>query len=86
MPRKRTNAGAGYSGARRHGFSFGLNEFTANNSHRPRATQVGGAASAHDRNWWRSEARRLGSDWAGILALHAAVVTAWWKRHEPAVS
>jgi hypothetical protein len=36
-----------------------------------------------DRNWWRAEARRIGSDWPNVLALHAAVVAALRKRHDP---
>ncbi len=37
----------------------------------------------HDRAWWRVEARRRGSDWAGILRLHAEVVATWRTRHDP---
>jgi hypothetical protein len=40
------------------------------------------AAAHHDRAWWRLEARRVGTDWDGILALHAAVVAAWRARHD----
>jgi hypothetical protein len=35
-----------------------------------------------DRAWWRAEAHRVGTDWAGIIALHAAVVAAWRRRHD----
>jgi hypothetical protein len=31
------------------------------------------AVAHHDRDWWRIETRRVGSDWSGLLALHAAV-------------
>ena len=37
----------------------------------------------HDRAWWRAEARRVGSDWPGILALHSSVVATWRARHDP---
>jgi hypothetical protein len=37
----------------------------------------------HDRNWWRAEARRLGSDWPGILAVQAEVIARWRARHDP---
>jgi hypothetical protein len=40
-------------------------------------------AAFHDRNWWRVEARRVGSDWGGVLAVHAKVVAAWRRRHDP---
>jgi hypothetical protein len=40
------------------------------------------AAAFGDRDWWRAEARRVGSDWSGVLALHAAVVAAWRRRHD----
>jgi hypothetical protein len=33
-------------------------------------------AKLHDRDWWRVESRRLGTDWSGILALHSDVVAA----------
>jgi hypothetical protein len=36
-----------------------------------------------ERLWWRAEARRVGSDWSGVLALHARVVTVWRARHDP---
>jgi hypothetical protein len=36
-----------------------------------------------DRAWWRVEARRLGSDWPGILRLQADAVDAWRARHDP---
>jgi hypothetical protein len=36
-----------------------------------------------DRAWWREEARRVGSDWSGVLALRAEVVAAWRRRHDP---
>ena len=35
--------------------------------------------AAHDRAWWHIEARRVGSDWNGILALHADFIRAWRK-------
>jgi hypothetical protein len=37
----------------------------------------------HDREWWRVEARGHGSDWPGILRLHAEVVAVWRSRHDP---
>jgi hypothetical protein len=37
----------------------------------------------HDRAWWRIEARRLGSDWPGILRLQAEAVFGWRARHDP---
>ena len=40
-------------------------------------------AACHDRNWWRTEGRRVGSNWPGILALHAEVVAAWRRRRDP---
>jgi len=40
------------------------------------------AAAHHDRAWWRLEARRVGSDWPAVLALHAAVVAAWRARQD----
>jgi hypothetical protein len=40
-------------------------------------------AAHHDRAWWRLEARRVGSDWPAVLALHAEVVAAWRARHDP---
>jgi hypothetical protein len=36
----------------------------------------------HDRSWWRLEAARLGTDWPGVLASHAAVVVACRRRHD----
>jgi len=49
-------------------------------THHPNAAM---AAAFHDRNWWRAEARRAGSDWPGVLAPHAAIVAAWRRRHDP---
>jgi hypothetical protein len=40
-------------------------------------------ALVHDRPWWRLAAVRLCSDWPGVLALHAAAVAAWRRRHDP---
>jgi len=40
-------------------------------------------APNRDRAWWRAEARRVGSDWPGILALHSSVVATWRARHDP---
>jgi hypothetical protein len=37
----------------------------------------------HDRAWWRAEARRLNSDWPGILRLQAEVVAGWRARNDP---
>jgi hypothetical protein len=28
------------------------------------------AEALHDREWWRAEAPRLGTDWEGIIATH----------------
>jgi hypothetical protein len=39
-------------------------------------------AAHHDRAWWRAEARRLGSDLPGVLALHVEVVNTWQRRHK----
>jgi hypothetical protein len=36
-----------------------------------------------DRAYWRREAARVGSDWAGVLATHAEAVTAWRTRYDP---
>jgi len=41
------------------------------------------ASPARDRAWWRGEARRGGSDWPGVLALHVEVVNTWRRRHDP---
>jgi hypothetical protein len=41
------------------------------------------AAGAITRAWWRIEARRLGSDWPGILRLQAEAVFSWRARHDP---
>jgi hypothetical protein len=52
----------------------------------PRSTDHPNAATAaafHEREWWRAEARRVGSDWPGILALHATMVAAWRRQHDP---
>ena len=40
------------------------------------------AAAFRDRDWWRAEALRVGSDWPSVLASHAAVVAAWRRRHD----
>ena len=37
------------------------------------------ATAHHDRAEWHIEARRVGSDWNGILALHADFIRAWCK-------
>jgi hypothetical protein len=44
---------------------------------------VAGIAAVHDRKWWRIEARRVGSDWDSILALHATVIASWRAKHDP---
>jgi len=36
----------------------------------------------HDREWWRVEAHRKGSDWPSILNTHAAAVRAWRILHD----
>src|SRR5262249_1110256 len=36
----------------------------------------------HDREWWRVEAHRVGSDWPSILNTHAAAVRAWRILHD----
>jgi len=51
----------------------------------PRSTTRPSAATDaahHDRAWWRAEARRVGSDWPGVLALHVEVVNTWQRRHK----
>ena len=45
------------------------------------ANKLASAVVHHDRAWWRLEARRVGSDWPDVLALHAAVIAAWRRRH-----
>lgn len=51
---------------------------------RPAAPKQRGAEnSVHDRAWWRAEARRVGSDWHGILKLHLEVIACWRARHDP---
>ena len=50
-----------------------------NTTRHPAATAV----AFRDHGWWRGEARRVGSDWTRLLALHAAVVAAWRRRHGP---
>jgi hypothetical protein len=52
----------------------------------PRSTDRPDAATnatVHDREWWRAKARCAGSDWPGVLALHAAVVALWRRQHDP---
>ena len=44
---------------------------------------VATVAAHHDRAWWRLEARRVGSDWSGVLALQAEMVARWRARHDP---
>ena len=39
-------------------------------------------AAHHDREWWRVEARRMGSDWPSILNTYAAAVRAWRILHD----
>jgi hypothetical protein len=48
------------------------------NDHGPRD-----GAAHHDRAWWRIEARRLGTDWRGVLRLHAEAVATWRASHDP---
>jgi hypothetical protein len=36
----------------------------------------------HDREWWRVEARRVGSDWPSILNTYAAAVRSWRILHD----
>lgn len=38
----------------------------------------------HGRLWWRAESRRLGSDWAGVVALHHDVVQSFRRAYEAA--
>ena len=38
------------------------------------ATAVDITPPVRDRDWWRAEAARVGSDWNGIIAGHVAVV------------
>jgi hypothetical protein len=45
--------------------------------------EVNSPNANHDRAWWRIEARRLGSNWPGILRLQAEVVATWRSRHDP---
>jgi hypothetical protein len=59
----------------RHGRAINLPNNTA-------STEPATVAAHHDRAWWRVEARRVGSDWPAVLALHAAVVAAWRARHD----
>ena len=55
--------------------------------HNPVVSETLATASSrchyHDRAWWRAEARRLGSNWPGIMRLHLEVVAAWRARHDP---
>jgi hypothetical protein len=48
----------------------------------PRKT-VATVAAHHDRDWWRLEPRRRGSDWPAVLTPHAIVMVAWRARHDP---
>jgi len=57
----------------------GAIENSPNTAGRDRATD----APHRDRAWWRAEARRVGSDWFAVLALHASVVATWRARHDP---
>jgi hypothetical protein len=36
----------------------------------------------HDREWWRVEVRRLGSDWPSILKTYAVAVRGWRILHD----
>jgi hypothetical protein len=38
---------------------------------------------SHDRKWWITEARRIGSDWDSLLASHLAAIAAFRKRNDP---
>jgi hypothetical protein len=60
----------------RAGCAIGIPNSTAH--HRPAIADN----TPHPRSWWQREARRVGSDWPGVLALHAAVVAAWRARHD----
>jgi hypothetical protein len=51
------------------------------NSTVPNTTATDGAHKG--RAWWRAEARRVGSDWPAVLALHTSVVATWRARHDP---
>jgi hypothetical protein len=48
-----------------------------------RAIRNNNCRAYHDRDWWCIEARRLGSDWPGLLRLQAEVIAAWRARHDP---
>jgi hypothetical protein len=58
------------------GSAIGIPNSTAH--HRPAIADNAPRA----RSWWQREARRVGSDWPVVLALHAAVVAAWRARHD----
>jgi hypothetical protein len=75
------------------GFSFEANG-SADNNRSAHATQAnrrhaeptapaGGTEPTRDREWWRREAGRVGSDWANVIALRAAAVMLWRVHHDP---
>jgi hypothetical protein len=75
------------------GFSFEANG-SANNNRPADTTQVNrrhvaptapasGTEPTRDRDWWRREVERFGSDWRGVIALHTAAVMSWRFHHDP---
>jgi hypothetical protein len=97
MPHTNTNPagnGNGDDGARQ-GLSFDQNKPASNSLAAPRDAsrhreQNDGTEPARDRDWWRAEAHRVGSDWSDLLARYGAVlagygaiITAWRERHDP---
>jgi hypothetical protein len=55
---------------------------TINASNTTSSEAAATAVAHHDRDWWRDESARLGSDWRSLLALLDAVIAARRARHD----